>query len=195
MTAVAKFHAKLSPAVRRLVPGWCESCGRQFFYRRIGRPRIFCDQKCRQSGFRRPGYLPSKIDEGPQKTQVSSRVSDPDFSDRPSRSWRIVAGPKLSPSELHAASVGAEGVIEANNRVNAEYWHEHNAKAEAACLIKRYGPPANVVGGHKFPNTPAIDLVSRSNQPTPQLQRLNDLLSQIPDDLSIPPFLKRRLVS
>ena len=186
MTALA---SKSSLAVRRLVPGCCESCGRQFFYRRTGRPRNFCDQKCRQSDFRRSGYTSSKIskiDESALKNEVNSGTFGRDSGDR---LLRVVAG-QLSPSALHFASVDAAGVIEANNRLNAKYWREYNVKAEATRLIKRHSPPVNIVGGYKFPNAPAIDLVPRPNQPTPaQLQRL--LLSQIPHDLSIPPFLCR----
>jgi hypothetical protein len=95
---------------------------------------------------------------------------------------------------LHCSTVGAEGVIAAKNRVSAEQCCKHNARVEAACLIKRSNSPGNIVGGHKFFDTPTVDLA-----PTPQrsvltpehLQRLNDPFFQIPDDLSIPAFLKR----
>jgi hypothetical protein len=65
-----------------------------------------------------------------------------------------------------------------------------NANAEAACLIKRGDPPINIIGGHKFPGAPIIDLASPHQRPL-QLQHLNDSRSQISDDLSIPSFLKR----
>jgi endogenous inhibitor of DNA gyrase (YacG/DUF329 family) len=140
-------------AMRRLVAGQCQACGNQFFYRRTGRPRNFCDQKCRQSDFRRSGYAYPKIDKSVQKNEVNSRTFDPDFGDRP---LHIVAGPKLSPSALRAASVGATGVIEANNRRNAEHWRDCYVQpwryAEAGVLIGPPGPPINLDGvGYDFP--------------------------------------------
>ena len=48
----------------------------------------------------------------------------------------------LTAAELHLATVGAEHVT----RIKA--------------LIKRHHPPVNVVGGHRFPGAPAIDLGS-----------------------------------
>jgi hypothetical protein len=150
MRVITAENAALS--TRRLVPGQCQSCGKQFFYQRTGRPKLFCDQKCRQSDFRRSGHIASKIDESAPKTPVNSGTFRPDFADRPPH---VVAGPALSPSALRAASVGAASVIEANNRDNANFFREHNAKA--AYLIKRHSAPVNVVGGHKFLGAPAVD--------------------------------------
>jgi hypothetical protein len=57
------------------------------------------------------------------------------------RAWRIVAGPELSSSAFHCATVGAAEAIDAINRTNARHWREYNAKAEEGCLIKRHDPP------------------------------------------------------
>jgi hypothetical protein len=71
----------------------------------------------------------------------------PDFIDpkqplRPDRPWRIVAGPKLSPSAFHCAIVGAEEAVEAiNRRANLNHWRLANAKAEERCLVKRQTIP------------------------------------------------------
>jgi hypothetical protein len=135
-------------SIRRLVAGQCQACGKQFFYQRINRPKLFCDQQCRQSDFRRFVMRGSPIDESGQKVEANSKTFRPDFADRPSH---IVAGPQLSPFSFRAASVAAASVIAANNRLNAKYW-------EAASLIKRRTPPVNIVGGYKFPNAPFVDL-------------------------------------
>jgi len=116
-------------SIRRLVAGQCQACGKQFFYQRINRPKLFCDQQCRQSDFRRFVMRGSPIDESGQKVEANSKTFRPDFADRPSH---IVAGPQLSPFSFRAASV--------------------------ASLIKRRTPPVNIVGGYKFPNAPFVDL-------------------------------------
>jgi len=168
--------------LRRLVPGQCRACGREFLYRRTGRPRNFCDQKCRQSAFRQcGGYPPSQIAESVRKKEATSKLSSPDFGDRGSASWRVVAGPEL---DLRWATVGSERIIEADKRARAKLKDE--AGADAHCLIKRHDPPVNVVGGYKFPNAPAVDLT-----PPSRLPQSNELLFQTPLDLSIPAFLKR----
>ena len=60
---------------------------------------------------------------------------------KPDRAWRQIAGPKLSPSQLHCGFVGAvEAVVEADQKHRAR-WRKHNAKA----LIH---PPVNIVSGY-----------------------------------------------
>jgi hypothetical protein len=131
-------------------------------YRRTGRPRNFCDQKCRQSDFRLSGVSYLQIDESAPKNEVNSRIFGPDFADRV---CHVVAGPKLNPSVLHSVSVGAASVIAANNRTNAEHWN-------AACLIKRHSAPVNILGGYKFSAPPDIDLALAES---PTLNRSPDL--------------------
>jgi len=72
-----------SKKFRQLVPARCRFCDRQFFYRPTGRPRLFCDDKCRQADFRHTGYLDPKRNERGQKTKVNSKISKVDFTDRP----------------------------------------------------------------------------------------------------------------
>jgi endogenous inhibitor of DNA gyrase (YacG/DUF329 family) len=56
---------------RRLVRGQCQYCGRTFFTdKHDGRPRLFCDKRCRQADFRRSRYLTSKNDETSRKNQT-----------------------------------------------------------------------------------------------------------------------------
>jgi hypothetical protein len=53
---------ELVPAkFRKLIPGRCHYCSRQFFSdQHTGRPRLFCDKKCRDGEFRRSRYLTSQ---------------------------------------------------------------------------------------------------------------------------------------
>jgi hypothetical protein len=110
----------------------------------------------------------------------------PPASDRP---WRIVAGPKLGPSVLRCASVGATEAIEALHRTNARHWREHNAKAEERCLIKRHDPPVNIVSGYKFHGAPVIDLNPSNVKPVSARLPATRLL--IDGSLDIPNFLRR----
>jgi hypothetical protein len=100
------------------------------------------------------------------------------------RSWRIGAGPELTPAQLRLAIVGGKEAVEAINRTNLRHWREHNAKA---CLIKRHDPPINILGGYKFPNASSVNL----NRPTsPTNQAHNPHFAEVPDDLSMPEFLR-----
>ena len=76
---------------------------------------------------------------------------DPKQANKPDRAWRIVAGPELSSSAFHCATVGAAEAIEAINRTNARHWREYNAKAEEGCLIKRHDPPVVSVPRQRTP--------------------------------------------
>jgi hypothetical protein len=150
--------------------------------RRILCRRPNCESRYRQNRdlYSYPGGDSARTANGSRnsiKPGTKSRIVD----DLP---WRIAAGPKPN---LRGATVGAEGVIEANNRANAKFWHEHNAKAEAACLIKRQSPPVNIVGGYKFPNVLVVDLPPVKDAPA----ALSSDLNQISDDLVIPAFLRK----
>jgi hypothetical protein len=183
-------HPDLS--IRRLVAGQCQSCGKQFFYRRTGRPKLFCDQKCRQSDFRRSGHTDSKIsqiDTSVLKNEVNSGTFGCDSGDRP---LRIVAG-QLGQSALHFASLDATGVIEANNRLNSKAAPAVDAETMRSVF------ETEIIAGRNWEKVISPDGVTcyrarLSDAPPPlppEQPRLNDLLSQIPDDLSIPTFLKR----
>jgi hypothetical protein len=68
---------------RKLVPGRCRYCDRQFFYRRDNRPKFYCNGKCRQADFRHTRYLGSKRNESIKKTEAKAKTFGPDFADRP----------------------------------------------------------------------------------------------------------------
>jgi hypothetical protein len=139
-------------SVRRLVAGQCQACGRQFFYRRTGRPRNFCDQRCRQADFRRSGYLWSKIDESVQKNEVKSKAYRADFGDRPSFDpglWRLILEIEIFAGLAWQAVISLDGVH---------------------CQVARFAKP--------------LDAAARI--------KAVELIAQIPADLSIPDFLRRR---
>jgi hypothetical protein len=62
------------------------------------------------------------------------------------RPWRHVAGPPLTPSQFHCATVGGEEAVAAATRTNLRYWREANARAEQRCLIKRNDAPIELRG-------------------------------------------------
>jgi hypothetical protein len=135
---------------RRLIRHRCQYCGRDFFTdKQTGRPRLFCDKKCKDGEFRRLRYLTFKNVETPQKSEVTSKISKVESGDRP------------------------------------------------PVLIRPNDPPVNILGGFKFPNAPVVDLNPIPPKPekqkfSPEQQkRLDEFLAQIPDDLSIPAFLRR----
>jgi hypothetical protein len=76
-------HINHSTKFRKLVPGRCRYCNRQFFYRRDNRPKLFCDGKCRQADFRHARYLRAKRNESIKKTEAKAKTFGPDFADRP----------------------------------------------------------------------------------------------------------------
>jgi hypothetical protein len=193
-----KCRMKLPAAVSNEREAFCcRTCYEIFYWRRcrvcecnIEQPkrgqRIICKKAtCRnawkaKSGFGR--YSPSSDAGITQKTIDSTGSKQPR---EPSRGWRIIAGPPLTPSQLHCALVGACEAVDAMGRSNARYWREANAAAEARCLIKRDSAPANVIGGYRFPDAPAIGL-----RPTTPVA--TKLYAVVPGDgLDIPDFLRR----
>jgi hypothetical protein len=76
---------ELVPAkFRKLIPGRCHYCSRQFFSdQHTGRPRLFCDKKCRDGEFRRSRYLTSQNGESVSKNEDNSKPCKGIFGDRP----------------------------------------------------------------------------------------------------------------
>jgi hypothetical protein len=105
-----------------------------------------------------------------------------------------VAGPELSPSAFHCATVpdgpdcqwkgGEYERIEARNRA---LLRDHFRKQAARCLIQPHHPPVNVLGGYRFPGAPVVDLTPKD---APEAKHT---MPPIPDDLSIPAFLLRQM--
>jgi hypothetical protein len=74
----------------------------------------------------------------PLKTSIKPGIKSGGLADKP---WRIVAGPELTPTQLHCAIVGGNEAVEAINHTNRKHWRLANAKAEERCLIKRQTIP------------------------------------------------------
>jgi hypothetical protein len=87
---------------------------------------------------------------------------------------RIVAGPPLTPNELHCATVsdgsdcqwkgGEYERLEAKNRAALK---KHFAELAKQCLIQPHHPPVNMLGGYRFPDAPTIDLSPLPTNDTP----------------------------
>jgi hypothetical protein len=98
------------------------------------------------------------------------------------RAWRQVAGREQSDRQLRLATADANAVERSNRTTNRQHW----LAAGAAALIQRDTMPVNIVGGHKFPNAPQIELTAGDPQ-SPQ----NPALA-IADGDDLPAFLDRR---
>jgi hypothetical protein len=83
------------------------------------------------------------------------------------RGFTQIAGPKLSPTALHLASLPLDPELTARlERTHRDYVeNRQKAKRRAAkqALIKRKHSPVNVLGGYRFPGAPEIDLSSTSS--------------------------------
>jgi hypothetical protein len=143
--------------------------------------------KCRSawragSGF--GGYVaPSAVNLGAKDAGFVG-VKEPIKPDRP---WRIVAG-SLNPSAFLRATVGAEAAVEAINRTNARHWRDHNAEAEVHCLIQSHGLAVVRLNTPGKERSQFMSGVQPETSPTPAA--VFDLIDSIPEDLSIPDFLK-----
>jgi hypothetical protein len=125
---------------------------------------------------------------GTSPAKLASKT--PDFIDpkmplRTEQPWRVVAGPKLSSSALRCATIGGGEAVEAINRTNLRHWRG----AEAGCSIKRHDAPVNVLGGHKFPGAPIVDLAPIAPPSLPPAN--DDSAVNYGESLDIPEFLRR----
>jgi hypothetical protein len=143
--------------------------------------------KCRSawragSGFGR--YVPSSSAKSMQETAVPQR-SEP--APKAVRTWRIVAGPELSPTSFRFATLPSDdATADRVSRVNRGYWKEACRAAEERAVIKCHHPPGNILGGYKFPDAPVIDL-----RP-PASPAASAPMPIVGDGLDIPEFLLRR---
>jgi hypothetical protein len=107
-------------------------------------------------------------------------------ADRP---WRIVAGQELTAEQLHCATIavgpncewkgGEYQRIEARNRA---LLRERIGRLSAKALIQRH-------------HVPDIDLSPIATAPALAAVAIGDGLEMIPDDLSIPAFLRRTVTA
>jgi hypothetical protein len=131
-------------------------------------------RKCRNALQARSGFgryhAPSNVVSAP-KTSIKPGMKSGVAGDRP---WRMVAGPELTPTQLHCATVpdgpdcrwegGSWQHIEARNKAMLR---AHFREKAAECLIQPHHPPVNVLGGYKFPDAPVVDLTPIEQAPIP----------------------------
>jgi hypothetical protein len=109
------------------------------------------------------------------------------------RAWRIIAG-ELTPGQLRAAVVpdgpnvrwagGSYLQTESRNRALLR-----GRFSNPVVLIQSGDPPVNVLGGYRFPDAPKIELPAPA-APGEAAAETTALIATIPDDLSIPSFLR-----
>lgn len=190
-----RCRSKLSTPVENLREAFCtRGCHAQFYRKRC----IVCEQsmerkresqqlcghrKCegqfkRLKSYRMLGrYHPSSAAVDASRNSIKTGTFLPLKSDRGQ-----VAGP---PVDMRVATIGAAEAVKQADKANRRHW----AEAGAAALIQRHHAPVNVIGGHKFPDTPEIEIAPSGNvstsTPIPALVITNG------DTLDIPEFLKR----
>jgi hypothetical protein len=138
-------------------------------------------------------YHASSVGIDPLKTSIKSGIKTGVTTDRP---WPIVAGRELTAEQqLHCATTIPDGAgcewkggeyrrIESRNHA---ILREH---FNAGTQIQRHRPPVNLLGGYQFPDAPIIDLSPLAIAPMTAVRAVADV-PDIPDDLSIPTFLRR----
>ncbi len=168
--------------------------------------RQVCNRpKCKAAYRAAPGrykWPPMALGSGSCKVDAkSARKSGLKTAHKYGRAWHLVAGPKPTDSQFHCATVpdgpdcqwegGEYRRIESRNRARLQ---KHFAEQAAKCLIQPHHPPINILGGYRFPDAPDIGTAGAAAAGTMTLDeqtRLAGLLKQIPQDLSIPSFLRR----
>jgi hypothetical protein len=88
---------------------------------------------------------------------------------------------------VHEANLWIPPEVSASraNKAFEEYWRKAKQRSARGALIKRRTPPANIVGGFRFPGAPAVYL-----SPTPATPKASAI--PIGDGPEIPAFLRRR---
>ena len=106
-----------------------------------------------------------------QATEVLSTVTTAQENPPqvPDRGWHVVAGPEMTPSQFHCATVGARTAVDANDLINQAHWKAARAGERGYCRDAVTAPPAG-----------SSERAARH------------AMLPIPDDLSIPAFLDRR---
>ena len=116
-----------SAGVRQMTPHQCHYCFERFFSPRktTGRPQLYCSKRCRKKasrqGFVPTGYIASQVGQNAENNTAVSAACKSEIADRP---WRQVAGPPLSASALHCATLSGAEVVAAANRANLKFWQE-----------------------------------------------------------------------
>ena len=187
-----------------------------------GRPRLICKKaKCRNAWAAGEGvgkYADSAsgypVFKNPENISENAANAGGFERVKAGPGWRIVAGPALTPSQMHCATVPdgpdcqwTDGSYERLEAQNRRCLKAHFAKAGEKAAIQLQHMPLNIQGGYQ-PKYRVLklndgtdaeqwklpDLVipgmgyDRQAMPEPELRQMKKL----PDDLSIPDFLLRR---
>jgi hypothetical protein len=100
------------------------------------------------------------------------------------RGWRQVAGPVV---DVRLAAIRADDGLKHADRVNRGHWRD----AGNAAAIQHHHAPVNVVGGYKFPDAPAVDIMI--SKPTETTNKLVLVIETKPGEMpALPSFLDRR---
>jgi hypothetical protein len=103
------------------------------------------------------------------------------------RFFRVIAGPPLGERSLHSATLTLDPrYADYLDRLNVEPLKHHFAELGRKAIFQRHTPLLNVVGGYKFPGATKVDLQPEQ----PQMEKLSTP-APMPDDLSIPDFVRR----
>ena len=166
----------------------CLICERPIEQPKRGRRLICKKAKCR-GALRSNSYLGSYHTSFAAKS-ISNKADFIDAKEplKPHRPRRIVAGPALSPSALHSATIGGDETVEAINRTNFKHWRAADAKSDEKTTIKRHHPPVNVLGGYKHSGAPVVD-PAPSKPATSEVRQAKTLFTD--DQLDTPNFLRR----
>jgi len=144
----------------------CLVCERPFKRKRKAEHQRFCRPRCQKEFRRHPErflgvrYQTSVLSVATFKTPIKSGLKIGTLGGQP---FRMVAGPVLTPIGLRLASLPLDpGFVARLERVHAPYLEARRRAKRAAArraLIKRHHSPVNILGGYRFPNAPAIDLI------------------------------------
>ncbi len=122
----------------------------------------------------------------PDKSSTKSTVKTTIRSDR---AWFKVAGPDAHPIN-YRIPLNRKTAAD-NTRTHKAYWQQ--AAKHGVALIQYGDPPINILGGYKFPGAKTVSRGPTAQLPAPAIKaRAAELIAQIPADLSIPSFLRRR---
>src|SRR5262245_4726328 len=154
----------------------CMVCEREM-KRRVEHQRVCGRHKCRadfranRTRFTSRRYLALDYVASPTRNPI-----------KPGPKWRTVAGPQLSDTALRLATLPLDPATEARHkREHATRWDAHWRRVEDAALFQRHSPPANILGGYRFPGAPKTGLEPRRKiAPSPY-----------GEGLDIPDFLRR----
>jgi hypothetical protein len=161
-----KCRTKLKRPISNPREAFCSrGCHTSFYLRRC----LVCEEPiqrrnktqkvCRKSRCRNAWRARAGFGRYSPCSSVSSASKTLDFAGlkrplKPDRACRQIAGPKLSPWQLHCALIGAEEAVAEAHQKNRPHWRKHNAEA----LVQPHHPPVNIVGGYKFPTAPDVEL-------------------------------------